>query len=299
MSKKKQKTSWLQAINDKRLAVLGSVLVAIIGCSGTIFVAVSNYMSASMQIEKPISFTQTIEAKTPIPQVTTKPPATAIISPTSVPKQPLLSASTTYGPCGVTVIPDYIKPSNGVEQALKQIIEAENRGEIFPLAVSYGNRLSLSIEFRSKVQTNDWLKLDNKMKVTITSDSNVKSKVNIREVSGCGGGMFRYFSPDVGLNTDYPTYSLDVEYDDFDFFTLQPGEFEYFDLAFYCQTPGIYTVSIELPYSLSNASDYYTYTVPVQLVCPENFSLWNSYPINTLQYGGDFKWDGKEYNRSE
>ncbi|MDP1541466.1 MAG: hypothetical protein Q8L72_12550 [Moraxellaceae bacterium] len=293
--KKKQKIF----LSDKHLTTLVTIIVALIGCVGTVAVAIIGYMSVSMQIEKPVAITQTVEAKiissqtpTSILQNTPVPSFTETIVPTSTPEQTLISASTVRRLCERTILPDYIKPSDGIQQAIEQIAEAEARGEKFSLM---GNNLSLKIEFRSEVQTVDWLKLSNNLKITITSDNNVGDKLNLWNVEGCGGGDYRFFSPDVSLETNYPAYSVNVENSEFDFFTLQPGEFESFDFNFYCRTPGIYTVNIELPYSLLDVPYNYNYTIPTTIICPKSFSVWNSYYAGMLEYGGDFMWNGEEY----
>jgi len=297
--RKKKKPS----LTDKQLTTIVTIIVALIGCFGTAFAAIIGYMSLSMQIEKPVSFTQTVEARiTPsqipssTPQNTSVPPSTETPVPTSTPEQAFIKGAIVDKRCKDTILPDYINPFNGIEQSITQIAEAEARGELFSLV---GNYASIKLEFRNIMQGTDWIKLSNSINISVTSDGNVEDKLNLWHVEGCGGGDYRFFSPDVSLETSYPVYSVKAQNSDFDFFTLQPGEFESFDFNFYCKSPGIYTVSVELPYSLLDVSYNYTYTIPAKVICPKSYSLWNSYTAKMLEYGGDFIWDGEKYAPSK
>jgi hypothetical protein len=257
----------------------------------------------------PITFVQPTQTFTPVTTALLSPTPTSTLTPinvsptftetvlpTSTPEHAFIEGSIVDKLCKNTILPDYINPFNGIEQSITQIAETEARGEMFSLMGDYA---SIKLEFRNTIQGTDWIKLSNSVNISVTSDGNLEDKLNLRHVEGCGGGDYRFFSPDISLETSYPVYSVKAQNDEFDFFTLQPGEFESFDFNFYCKSPGIYTVSIELPYSLLDVSYNYTYTVPTKIICPKSYSLWNSYTAKMLEYGGDFIWDGEKYAPSK
>lgn len=86
---------------------------------------------------------------------------------------------------------------------------------------------------------------------------------------GCGGGgksndfPFIYFD---GLNT------IMVRQQDFDYFTLQPGEFEEFVFSYGCKKSGIYHFHIEMNVSILGTEERVPVGEPLTYYCPESYS---------------------------
>lgn len=181
--------------------------------------------------------------------------------------------------CQGLLLPPNIRPDQDINLAAKQVMD-EWKGTDDPfsswLFVSNPstNGVSLLLTLTNLPDRVDWIKLENKLDVSINAESNPPDQVNVLTVTGCGaGGLYRTFS-DVSLASEFQNYKITSASSDFDFFSLQPGESEIFELSLNCQAPGIYRATFNIPYSSLESRGMVEVEYDRSIICPSAFTVW-------------------------
>jgi hypothetical protein len=124
--------------------------------------------------------------------------------------------------------------------------------------------------------------------------------------SGCGSGTNRT-SPPTALTDEFVQYSDERKYTDDPFLTLDSESSEVLVFPFECQSPGIYTLQIALPYrdNFRAVSDTYVSGDRPTIVCPSSFTFWpityvrgdsdSNKPSVQLGIPKQYYWNGKRY----
>jgi hypothetical protein len=279
----------------KKIFSRTAVVVAIIGLTGAIVTAVFNYLSTRSQTEIPIKATQTAEnlllrmtqtLSTPILDVSTKTP--------SVDWNTILRISPYYDICGYKVVPEFISldPSD-MQLSLASLSPEFSKQD----GKDWHNALStdLSFEMESFSQLN-WIKVENRFFLNIFVESEVPDDLNVVYVYGCGGGSAITLSEvELDSQNNLSQYRIRLESPGIDFFTLQPGEFEFFQIPLVCKTPGIYSISIELFAEYIDQMSSPTIVPSTKIYCPYHYSYYSFGAPTNLNYEGKFEWNGSKY----
>jgi len=200
------------------------------------------------------------------------------------------------------VLPDDIIPISDAVEAGKQVAEAIDNGSALdwrraPLKdtqILDVIGFELPIEIASVVSDQQWVRLSNTIRVTVSVHREVAEKVNI--IRSCqGSGEIRNY-PIISLNSNARQYTVEAVYSGADFFTLMPGELEEFHMKFRCDSPGVYTIRMELPYRYGDQSDTIIFS-HADLVCPVSYFKWSRYPDppNKLIGGEFYVWNEGDY----
>jgi hypothetical protein len=140
----------------------------------------------------------------------------------------------------------------------------------------------------------DWLEISKTLDVSIDVNKNIPDAVDAIEVTACGGGGEERIFPDLALDNNYAQYSVETTYPDFDFFTLQPGEFEIFYVPFQCDALGLYQITIKIPFRARSYEGNIEFTEII--MCPQTFTLWQyDQPSDYLYPPEIYEWDGSNY----
>jgi hypothetical protein len=141
--------------------------------------------------------------------------------------------------------------------------------------------------------SSEWIRLSNSIVSSISTTQNIPDHINI--IHECAGtGINREFPP-VILDPTYPEYKVTVKHPNADFFTLQPGELEIFNMTFTCKSPGLYRIQISIDYSIGNHTDTFSYQFP-NFICPHSLTNWSDLSdFNKFVKIGSYEWNGTEY----
>jgi hypothetical protein len=158
-----------------------------------------------------------------------------------------------------------------------------------------------------------WIKIDNKISISIDSVTPLEHlDIGIfswgRGVTGgymgfgCGGGgNVQYLFPKIRLDNQRKMFTS--QHQDFDYFSVEPGEFYQFSVAADCGATGIYKFHVVMNVSYADqerefkSSPYYAY-------CPESYTEWwfhdvaqngDMFDVHTVSNAGTFapnaSWD--------
>jgi hypothetical protein len=200
------------------------------------------------------------------------------------------------------IFPSEIDPVHRPDEAREQIMQAHTTSEIWkwrrvPTDQFHNDqwvRNVIKIQLRvSSFNQQDWVKVDNTIFVDIKTFATPLNHVNALQ-DCAGAGEIRYFTP-VFLNSHTAGTQLKTFYPDCDYFSLQPGEFEVFNLQFHCVEPGIYSVKIRIPWSKnSGESGLFTLDLP-DFVFPLTYTTWSM--LGNLQANACsmYQWNGSDY----
>jgi hypothetical protein len=270
-----------------------TVIVALIGCIGTILAAIVSgafmYWTTRAQIDRPIAFTQTA-AFLPTPQVQVFEWQNVLsVDPASL--------------CPSVYTPDHLfgglDKFSWVRDRHDEFIGLYHNDKLMyaPQFMSDNpNELEASFTITNSPDNQAWIRLSKDVKVSIRFVDNPPPTSEIMQFSGCGGGgAYRYFSP-VSLNRDYPEYNVSSSSSDADFYTLQPGEFEIFILRFQCNAPGLYAVSLNIPIQFQGREETVTYVDFPGVNCPGQLN-YNSFDLEIYSVE-QYDWAGTAYERT-
>ncbi len=120
--------------------------------------------------------------------------------------------------------------------------------------------------------------------------------------SGCGGGRSGNIFSEVILNNVSDLRSTSLFYD---YFTLQPGEYEEFYLPFRCGKPGVYKYHVLANVFFAGEESQIQISDFLVTYCPKSFSIRSfddvlvsgpeeSFDVRTITYSGDFEWNNQD-----
>jgi hypothetical protein len=130
----------------------------------------------------------------------------------------------------------------------------------------------------------EWVRIENKIRVKVLNYKQL-SELNAVQLL-CGGGQERDF-PTVQIDTTKDEF--DTTFPEFDYFTLQPGEFEVFNLVVMASEAGEYEVEIGLDYSYKGKTATFWLPQSYQVFTPQKYTtfveglwmpLWESNFVN-------------------
>lgn len=202
--------------------------------------------------------------------------------------------------CQGLLMPPSIRPDQDINQAAKQVIEeakATNFDSWLLVSRADINDVSLHLTIANVPNHVDWIKLENNLDVSIDAQSDLPEQVNVLRGTGCGGGgLYRNFSG-ISLASDFQNYTTASASTEFDFFTLQPGESEIFQFSLTCQDPGIYHLTLNIPFSLLEASGTAQVEYDRSIICPTTFTVWTiEMAAEAFVSSTAYVWNGAGYD---
>jgi len=295
-----------------------AIVVAIIGLVGTLLTALLASPVLIAWIQKnnsPISAPP--ETLTPVLPAS----ATNAVTYTASPLPTLTSTSTTIpigqdwksimsmslspllSSCDPRLLPPTINPSDDISIAAQQFTQdLDNHNDRSWLLAPSPNRKPesgfVNLRISSIVADTGWIKINNKLIINVSTQKDVPEHVNVIDYGLCGGeGQIRRF-PSVDFSNNFDTYELKPIYTEADFFTLQPGEFEEFEIPFECKSVGIFYFKVNISYEYSNISNTTDSNKTVGLICPQTFTSWR-FDVFGHQFlsSETYQWNGNGYEQ--
>lgn len=205
------------------------------------------------------------------------------------------------------ISPDLNNPnneaSNLVETAYKAALDGSSANESYKTwaaapHIHNGNTMTgVGVSITASGSNTEWIRISNIMHVSISYEP-ISDHVQLVEITGGGGtGEERLASKPVRLSDSYDNSNVNVEFPEGDFFTLQPGEVEVFDIPLECKAPGIYRINLRITYSYEGENHSMSFANFPTQVCPNQASLW------FWEYGfykkEEFFWNGSGYDQSQ
>lgn len=112
----------------------------------------------------------------------------------------------------------------------------------------------------------EWVRIENRIRVKVLSYKQLSELTAVRLM--CGGGQVRDF-PTVQIDTSKNDF--DTTFPEFDYFTLQPGEFEVFDLLVTASEAGEYEIEIGLDYSYKGKTETFWLPQVYKVFTPQKY----------------------------
>ena len=195
---------------------------------------------------------------------------------------------------GAWLLPDSLDPTQDPSRVFDWLKQRASKPDtLAPLQAFEG--FSYYLRITNAFSSTEWLRLDSNESAAVSVSQPPRALFSSVYSVGGGGGSFRFF-PSVPLLQGTGFYTRKVKQPDFNYFELQPGEFEEFIFFFKCAAPGTYIITLELPYAYSVEFGKIIRASP-QLICPNSYILWRTdYPNLSLE--GTYIWDGTAYNHS-
>jgi len=285
-------------ISAATIGLVGVIAAAIIGLCGAIIVAYFGYLGIRAQIEEPIHATQTAQAKLPSASLPTpasqsntpsqsNPPAGNNSSPTDTDWQTFLNLDTGSG-CGtLRVLPIAINPNGNTE---KQITDA-NLDKIQDWSIIAGSRYLML----NSIANNDWIKISKSLNVSVSTTSTIPAHVDVVNIEGCGGTGHNRVFPSINLRSDLSNFTQELTFSGADFFTLQPGEFEVFEVPFGCEDLGYYNISVSTEYTYQGESGIAEFP-EFNVLCPQTFTVYSITADGSLIGAENYSWKNGKFS---
>lgn len=202
------------------------------------------------------------------------------------------------------VVPSSIDFDRNATVALEQLEQARGKETLYKQAVPLLDDSSFILHERleSAVEGTEWIQLSNTATISIIVQP-VPDQIDIiQPFDECGdGGEYRDFPP-VSLESNSKQYMIDSTFTGFDYFTLEPGESEVFVYSLKCADPGIYSMSIDVPYEYKGHRYISSWKIDYEFVCPNSFTFWKENLIyqndefhSEVVKVGNYMWNGLKY----
>jgi hypothetical protein len=142
---------------------------------------------------------------------------------------------------------------------------------------------------------NEWVRLNSTVLVSVTGKP-TDGCLLVEQIQGCGAAGKERDFPELVLDATRGDYTERATCQDADYFSLQPGEAEYWNLYFRCATPGAYHVALSVQCTYIGHSELVQMSA-VDMVCPKCFDYWSGAPEAGV-YRGRFTWNGTGYDKA-
>jgi hypothetical protein len=200
--------------------------------------------------------------------------------------------------CGsAQLLPPNIDPDKDVTEAANQlgkiIDEWSEKAWLAPspdreFIVLYANITGLG-------ENKEWVKLENKINIAITTSSELPPQVNLSSRPGCGGGGTIREFPGVALSSKFNTYSTETILSTVDYLSLQPGELEILEIPFKCTSPGTYQLVLNIPFTYMGKSGIIRSSDIPTIICPKAFTYWGFSLDGNFFSSRMYKWNDNGY----
>ena len=189
-------------------------------------------------------------------------------------------------PCYRKVLPDTISPVENPDEAAAQVQRARDDGSILTWAYTPAPDTVLVVIYsltNTQKTSGEWIIVENTARVTVDYDVSLDT-VNVFD-GGCGGGgMDTPFTAVVLSSKASSSSSLTTRSEEFDYFSLEPGETERFEVPLVCEEPGSYSVILSFEYSFMGRTEIAKSLGKTRVVCPENLVDWSIFGTDVVMY---------------
>jgi hypothetical protein len=204
-----------------------------------------------------------------------------------------------YPICGtnIQIIPFDLSQSNPASQIIEAWRE-KSPNESWLVAPDGNGQFSFYVDITSK-SDQEWVELEKSISIEVKTSSISGQTANaFKFPPACGGGQnVRDFSS-FDLQTDFQKYVTKTSSNDFDFYTLQPGEWERFNIPFQCREPGYYDITAQIHFRYDN-EDGVIETTLAKVSCPQKFTVLTVDGIDsktaTVIDSETFEWNNGDY----
>lgn len=306
---KQTKNNQTKSGQNKKVAT--QIIVAALGCAGTVLAAlVTGIISLVSLLYQPKSATDISSVSTPTLLI---PPTPQIIA-TSSPTLHLAEFSSEIG-CFSYVLPSNITPSENLDSWIYNLPapnEVPNTWLVAPEGRYHrdNNTVDILIKITNVVNDDTWIRLEKDVSISISQIKNINmTDVNtVTFIQICGGGGYTWYFSAVELSKDFDAYQQQTSLSpnslsNADYFTLQPGETEYFVFELKCGSVGAFSVQFNIPYSYKDSSGTFSYNLPRGIICPNKFTNWILSPLGAapgelyaLTNIDRYEWTGDDYS---
>lgn len=286
-----------KSISNTKKKLSTSVIVALIGLSGVVITAICGLIGILVQVNRASAPTVTAFEN----QSTITPESLPAFTPTKQADWSSLFYVGFEDVCTDSLIaPDYMLPLLGTTEGNTKYAEALNSGETndWDIAYYYDESGYGSIFYiESRVAGQEWIRIENTFAITVFPQMTSGNMPVIENQTRCGEGDYRKPGNDglIKLSGDLAAYSMYMNYPEADYYTLQPGEPEAFIFTPDCDTPGIYTLKIDIQFMYEGEKRTYPWTSPRHFVCPETFDHWGVTMFGDIMKVGEYQLKNSKY----
>lgn len=277
---------------DKPRQIRLEIIVAVIGVLGTIVAALISAWSNLAEKKMLIDATRTAET-TPPPILSIPTETSTLQTDTTEAWKELFNVEVSQDLCRFTseIAPEWFIPLLGTSEAIQKW--RSEGTESWSLGPGTSNPVTYSIDLGNISNNKLWSKISNSFRFTVSRIEDAPNHASVLlSGGGCGGGSFHSSNTSIALSSDYITTEQKVVFDDFDYYTLQPGESEFFLFDVQCKSTGVYLLDIDISYTFDNGWNEINWKSPKYIVCPETFSSWAINPNGKdIVFYKNFSWD--------
>jgi hypothetical protein len=204
--------------------------------------------------------------------------------------------------CYSKVLPSEFDPYTDLEQVTEEIYDARHDGRVlnwfYSAAGSIQSPFYVIYSMTNVSETsNEWVILENRALVSVKFEE-IPEMINVVDGECGGGGSNRMFTP-IYLSADASvSQNLITKNEDFDYFSLKPGESEMLEIPYICSDPGMYTITISFPYSYVGQQGAVQVSGDVKIVCPNIYAQWMFSNVSG-RLEGKYRFSNGEYLPSE
>jgi hypothetical protein len=274
---KNYKQSWLRQIPKEVFVALITGVCGFIGIATTAYfgyisvwipikatqIAVASLPSTNTQVSSPIT--------SPTPQTpSSTPQASSSTSNNYAVVAELIPGSGCYG----QQLPDNLDPVGDPQGTVEKVSQGSSDGSIlnwaYPARVN--EEFIVIYTISNIAPTGGEIIVENKAKAVVEYEPS-QEHANIMP-GACGGGEWNYLFTPVYLNDKMGnSASLTTHSEKYDYFSIQQGENERFELPFVCEQPGLYKTTLIFQYSFMGKT-YEAKTGQTKILCLNNYTEW-------------------------
>jgi type II secretory pathway pseudopilin PulG len=269
------------------------LIIAIIGLVGTIAAALITTWGSLTKENKALEFTQTAQVAQALAILN----ATSTVQPTETPDrswEQAFNVDLSQSLCRFTaeIVPEWFVPYLGTAEAFDKWQTRDS--EPWPYGPGPAKPVSYYVDIANISNNTVWPRIANTFHFTVSWIEDAPEHANVLlNGGGCGGGDFYTSETDVSLSPDFVSAKQNVLFNDYDYYTLEPGESGIFFLDVYCKGPGVYALDMDIPYSFDSDWKTVNWKASRTIVCPNTFTSWTVNPNGSILFYKNFSWDAQ------
>lgn len=269
------------------------LIIAIIGLVGTIAAALITTWGNLEKENVSLEATQTAQVAQALAVLN----ATSTVPPSSTPDrlwEQTFKVELYQSECRFTteIVPEWFVPYLGTPDAFEKW---RTRGaEPWPYGPGPARPVPYFVDIGNIGNNTLWPRIANTFHFTVSWIEDAPQHADVLLNSGgCGGGSFYTSQTFVSLSPDFVSSKQNVLFDEYDYYTLEPGESSAFLLDVYCKGPGVYALDMDIPYSFDSDWQTINWRASRTIVCPNTFTSWTVNPNGSIMFYKNFSWDGQ------
>lgn len=269
--------------NNIKVVVIGAVFTGTFGCMTTLLGGILGWF--------PTIYENLTEKTTPPSQITL-----TVTEPIEYPVRLDLDGTDAIEPCtkefSPIILPEDIDPVQDPVYALSEITTRD----IDSIDVAGKELLNLTaVQLTiTSIVSDEWVRISNKVFVRVINHDPLPETLNAIDFFCAGAGKTREF-PVVKVSGSGQT-EFSQTLPDIDFFSLQPGEFEVFDVSVSATEIGYYELVIGVEYSYGGKTNIIWTDHPIYLYTPQEVNVWMRTPPDILQLFSVGQFVNGQYN---